>query len=300
MQNDLQVFATVVERSSFAGAAKALGITRSAVCRRIDRFEKRLGVRLLDRTTRRINLTDAGEALYQRSLRILADIAEAEEIVSDYGGEPQGVLKVGSPIMIGLHKLVPLLPEFIERYPQIKIHLNLTDDWVDASFADHDAAIRWGPQVSSSLIITKIGESRQIICCAPSYLARHGEPRTPEDLENHNCLLMTRLGLNANEWVFRGSSDNLISVKVTGNFVTNGGHGNYHAMIAGLGIARVTDLRVSEDIAEGRLRPILTAYEPAEAMPIYVAFKSGRLVPPKVRAFVTFLQQRFMARNNAW
>lgn len=291
-QDELRVFTCVVDHASFAAAARTLGLTRSAVSRRIDGLEKRLGVRLLDRTTRRISLTDAGEALYQRATRILADIAEAELAASEFGSEPRGVLRVTSPIMIGLHKLIPLLPDFLGRYRHIKLHLDLADDAIDPALTEHDVAIRWGEQRASSLIITRVAESRQIICAAPSYLERHGTPKTPFELTQHNCLMMSRLGTSANEWTFR-TREGLLGVKVTGNFVVNGGHGNYEALLAGLGVARVTDLRAAEDISAKRLKPILREFEPSEATPIYAAYKSTRLIPPKVRAFVNYLREHW-------
>lgn len=289
--NELQIFGTVVDHGGFAAAAKALGVTRSAVCRRIDGLEKRLGVRLLDRTTRRISLTDAGEALYHRGTRILAEVQEAELAVSEYGEEPRGVLRITSPIMIGLHKLVPLLPDFLRRYRHIKVHLDLSDDVIDPALAENDIGIRWGEQRPSSLIITRIAESRQIVCAAPAYLERFGTPRNPHELLTHNCLMMSRLGLGTNEWSFLIDGE-VVSLKVSGNFVVNGGHGNYEALIAGLGIGRVTDLRVVEDIRAGRLQPILREFEPDDAMGIYATFKSGRLVPPKIRLFIDYFREQ--------
>jgi DNA-binding transcriptional LysR family regulator len=289
--NELQIFGTVVDHGGFAAAAKALGVTRSAVCRRIDGLEKRLGVRLLDRTTRRISLTDAGEALYHRGARILAEVQEAELAISEYGEEPRGVLRITSPIMIGLHKLVPLLPAFLGRYRHIKVQLDLSDDVIDPALAENDIGIRWGEQRPSSLIITRIAESRQIVCAAPSYLERFGTPQTPQELLNHNCLMMSRLGLGSNEWSFLIDGD-VVPLKVSGNFVVNGGHGNYEALIAGLGIGRVTDLRVIEDIRAGRLQPILREFEPDDAMVIYATFKSGRLVPPKIRLFIDYFREQ--------
>lgn len=294
-QGELQIFSSVVDHGGFAAAARTLGLTRSAVCRRVDGLEKRLGVRLLDRTTRRISLTDAGEALYRRSVTILADIAEAELAVGEFGEEPRGVLRITSPIMIGLHKLIPLLPEFLARHPHIKVQLDLSDDVIDPALAENDIGIRWGEQPSSSLIITRIAESQQLVCAAPSYLERFGTPKTPHELLGHNCLMMSRLGLFTNEWRFRIAGET-VPLKVSGNFVVNGGHGNYEALISGLGIGRVTDLRVLEDIRAGRLQPILREFEPDEAMPIFAAYKSGRLVPSKIRLFIDFFREKMKLR----
>lgn len=293
MQNgsDYQVFSQVVESGSFAAAAKQLGVTRSAICRRIDGLERRLGVRLLDRTTRRLSLTEAGATFHDRSLRILNAIAETELVVSEYGEEPRGTLRITSPIMIGLHRLIPILPEFLERYPQIKVQLDLSDDEIDRALADHDIGLRWGAPKESAAIITKVAESHQIICAAPRYLEQHGTPEMPQELLQHNCVLMSRLGLTSNEWTFL-IDDKVSKLKVQGNYVVNGGHGNYEAVISGLGIGRVTDLRVAEDIRAGRLRPILQRFEPPDAMPIYAAYKAGPLVPPKIRIFLDFLRRK--------
>ncbi|MBA4788207.1 MAG: LysR family transcriptional regulator [Rhizobiales bacterium] len=296
--NELQIFTSVVDQGSFAAAAKALGVTRSAVCRRVDGLEKRLGVRLLDRTTRRLSLTEAGETFYRRGAKILAEVAETELLVSEFGEEPRGTLRITSPIMIGLHKLIPLLPGFVARYRHIRIQLDLSDDLTDPALADHDVALRWGEQKASALRITKVAESRQILCAAPFYLAGHGTPEHPDDLLRHNCLLMSRLGLVTNEWAFRVAGQP-VTLKVAGNFVVNGGHGNYEAVISGIGIGRMTDLRVLEDIRAGRLVRLLKDFEPPDAMPIYAAYKSGSLVPPKVRFFIDHLRGQMRGDSGA-
>lgn len=288
--SDMQVFAQVVESGSFAAAAKQLSVTRSAVCRRVDGLERRLGVRLLDRTTRRLSLTEAGETYHRRSNRILAEIAEMELVVGEFGGEPRGTLRVTSPIMIGLHRLIPVLPRFLAQHPQLRVHLDLSDDETDPTLSDHDVALRWGVPKDSAAVIVKVASSRQIVCAALSYLERYGTPATPRDLLTHNCVLMSRLGLMSNEWSFVVDGRPL-KLKVHGNYVVNGGHGNYEAVIAGLGIGRVTDLRVGEDIRAGRLRPILQAFEPEDAIPIYAAYRPSALVPPKIRLLLDFLRR---------
>jgi DNA-binding transcriptional LysR family regulator len=290
-EDDLKIFAAVVDHGGFAPTARTLGITRSAVLRRVERLEGRLGVRLLNRTTRQVSLTDAGDVLYRRAVRILGDIAEAELVVSEFGAEPQGVLRVTSPIMIGLQKLVPLLPEFLGRHKLVNIQLDLSDDLIDPNLSQHDVALRWGEQDDSALVITRLTESHQIVCAAPSYLDRYGTPNAPTDLISHNCLMMSRLGLDFNEWAFRYPEGSR-SIRVSGNFVVNGGSWHYEALLAGLGIGRITDLRGHDDIASGRLRRILQDYEPIGATPIYATHKSTRLVPPKVRAFIEFLRRR--------
>jgi DNA-binding transcriptional LysR family regulator len=288
---ELQIFNCVIDQGGFAAAARHLGMTRSAVCRRIDGLEKRLGVRLLDRTTRIVSQTDAGRTLYRHSTRILSDLAEAELVVSEFSEQPRGILRITSPIMIGLHKLIPLLPGFLAQHSSISVQLDLSDDAVDPSLSDHDLALRWDEQRPSALIITRIAESRQIICAAPCYLERFGTPSVPKELLRHNCVMMSRLGMTTNEWDFV-IDQQPVALKVSGNFLVNGGHGNYEAVIAGLGVGRMTDLRVLQDIADGRLRRILAEYEPAGGTPIYAAYKSSALVPPKIRLFLNYLREQ--------
>lgn len=282
---------SVVEAGGFTAAADRLGITRSAVSRRIDGLEQRLGVRLLDRTTRHVALTEAGDAYYRRGIRIIEEIADAELAASQYGGRPQGTLRITSAVMIGLYKIIPLLPAFIAEHADLKVQFDLSDEGDDPALDAHDVAIAWGSLPASPRIATKLTESRQIICAAPSYIARNGAPETPADLAAHSCLLISGLGSDRNEWYFETPRGPEV-IKVTGSFTVNSGNGAYEALIAGIGIGRVTDLRVQGDIAAGRLVPILEAFERRDGVPIYALHKSRRHVPPKVRAFVDFLRDR--------
>lgn len=295
-RDDIEVFVSVVDAGGFTPAAGRLGITRSAVSRRIDGLEQRLGVRLLDRTTRHVGLTDAGDAFYSRCTRILEEIADAVLVASQYGGRPQGTLRITSAVMIGLYKIIPLLPAFIAAHTDLKVQLDLSDERDDPALEAHDVAITWGALPESMRIATKLTESRQIICAAPAYLERHGHPERPSDLADHNCLLISGLGNDRNEWYFETPQGQEV-VKVTGSFTINSGIGAYEALIAGIGIGRVTDLRVQGDIRAGRLIPILAAFERREGVPIYAVHKSRRHVPPKVRALIDFLRDRL--RGNA-
>lgn len=290
-RDDIEVFVNVVEAGGFTAAADRLGITRSAVSRRIDGLEQRLGVRLLDRTTRHVDLTDAGDAFYRRGTKILEEIVDAELVASQFGGRPQGTLRITSAVMIGLYKIIPLLPAFIAAHADLKVQFDLSDERDDPGLDAHDVAITWGTLPESTRIATKLTESRQIICAAPAYLERHGCPRRPADLADHNCLLISGLGNDRNEWYFETPQGPEV-VKVTGSFTVNSGNGAYEALIAGIGIGRVTDLRVQADISAGRLRPILEAFERRDGVPIYALHKSRRHVPPKVRAFIDFLRER--------
>lgn len=289
-RDELELFVAIVDQSSFSGAARSFGMTRSAVCRGLERLETRLGVRLLDRTTRRLNTTDAGDVLYQSAIRILEGIREAEEATMAFQREPKGVLKVSSPVMIGLHIIVPLMADFLAAHPQLSVNLALSDE-ASQSVADFDISIGFGQQSDSSMIAQKLGESRRLICASPRYIELHGKPESPQDLLRHNCLLLSGLGTTSNQWDFNGP-DGVQHVRVTGNFVVNTGDANYEALIAGIGIGRATDLRIRGDIAAGRLVPLLEEFEPADRTPIYAIYLSKRHMAPKTRALLTFLKAR--------
>ncbi len=295
--DDLGIFVASVQAGSFSAAASQLHLTRSAVSRRIQAIENRLGVRLLDRTTRRLQLTEAGQTLYDRGTVVLADLAAAEAAASDYGTTPRGTLRVSCLIMIALRTLIPLLPEFLRTYPGVQVQLDLSDTATGSNLTDHDVAICWGEQVDSALISTRLFRSRQLYCASPEYLDRHGVPAHPHDLAGHNCLMLTRLGIISNEWRFTDPSGPF-AVKVSGNFVANSGDAQYEALLAGLGIARVTNLRVRDDVEAGRLRFVLEAFTPLADTAVYVMYRRGRHLPPKVRAFVTYLRQHMAGQPN--
>ncbi len=294
--DDVRVFAHVVEGGSFSAGARLLGVTRSATSRRIENLEKRLGVRLLNRTTRQVQLTEAGDEFYRRCVRIMSEIADAEQMAAGYGDRPQGLLKIHCPVMIGLYKIMPLIPEFTTKNPLMKIHLDLSDDRVDLNALDHDIVICWGEIPEVTRIATKVGKSRRIICAAPSYLRRYGVPREPTDLLQHNCLTLSGIGTAYNEWSFRHDGG-IRTIRVSGNFIVNSGNGHYEALMAGLGVGRVTNLRVQTDIEAGRLQRILQDYEIREATPIYALYPMGQHVPPKIKSFVSSLRT-YLRENN--
>jgi DNA-binding transcriptional LysR family regulator len=294
--DDVRVFANVAEGGSFSAGAKLLGVTRSAISRRVDLLEKRLGVRLLNRTTRHVQLTEAGEEFYRRCVNIMSEIANAEQAAAGYADRPQGLLRIHCPVMIGLHKIMTLIPEFVDKNPLMKIHLDLSDDRVDMNTLDHDIVICWGDIPDVARIATKVGKSRRILCAAPSYLRRYGTPRNPGDLLQHNCVMLSGIGTTHNEWAFRQGSRNR-TIRVSGNFVVNSGNGNYEALMAGLGIGRVTNLRVQTDIQAGRLQRILQEYEIPEATPIFALYQMGPHVPPKIKSFVSSLRA-YLRDNN--
>ncbi|MBT6118686.1 MAG: LysR family transcriptional regulator, partial [Rhodospirillaceae bacterium] len=184
----MAVFAKVVEARSFTAAAEQLGLSKSAVSKQISRLEDRLGIRLLNRTTRRLSLTEAGAAYYERCARIVAEAEAADLAITHLQSEPRGVLQVNAPMSFGIAHVAPAIPDFLERYPELRVDMTLNDRVVDLVDEGFDVAIRIGALADSSLIARRLAESRMVAVAAPGYLQRHGAPDRPEDLERHNCL----------------------------------------------------------------------------------------------------------------
>jgi DNA-binding transcriptional LysR family regulator len=285
----MEVFVAVARDGSFSAAARKLRVTRSAVCRRIERLEDRLGVRLLNRTTRQLSVTEAGRMLYESGVVILAELERVEGATIALQQSPKGTLKVLSPVMIGLHIVVPMAREFLAAYPSVTVELSLSDD-NEYAFSEFDVIVAFGEQPNSSLMSYRVGESRRVICASPDYLAARGPPRRPEDLLQHNCLLLGSLGTSHNEWTFRKNGQ-LYPVRVSGSFVGNSGSALYEAMLAGIGVARATDLRVRSDVGLGRVVLLLEPFQPEDPTPIYALHHSKDHVAPKVRAFIEYLRR---------
>lgn len=289
--SQLLVFAHVVEHGSFSASARALGLTPSAVSRQVSRLEDRLGVRLLTRSTRQIVLTEAGRAFYERCAAIAADIDDAEALVTSLGGEARGTLRVNATVALAKSHLLPMFPEFLKRYPDISLRLELTDRPVDMVEEEIDVAIRFTEQVTdTSVVARRLAANQRVVCAAPSYLEQHGTPTEPEDLLSHNCLRVSTVS-RWNDWSFVGPGGRRV-LHVTGNFEANSADAVYHAALAGLGIARLSTYLVAGDLEEGRLVHLLPGYvhEEADILAIYPERKN---LPAKVRVFIDFLAERF-------
>lgn len=286
---EMAVFARAVRAGGFSAAARELKLTPSAVSKKVSRLEDRLGARLLDRTTRRIALTEVGEAFYARCQRILADIEEAERAVSQLDSAARGTLRVSASIAFGQRQIVPLVPEFLDRYPDLRVELTMTDHIVNLVEEGVDVAVRVSSLPDSALVVRKLALERRIICAAPDYLAKHGTPRTPADLVHHNCLTYSTLA--ANEWKFAGANG-AFSVAARGNFEANGGEAMREMALAGVGLVRLATFLIGPDIRAGRLAPLLTDYERAEDSAVYAVYPHRRHLSSKVRAFVDFLVEK--------
>lgn len=285
----LEVFAAVAAQGSFSAAGRLLGLTPSAVSRTVDRIEARLGVRLLLRTTRALTLTAEGQAYLGAARRILADLDDAEQAIADQGA-PRGRLRVSAALSHGRLCIVPLLGDFARAYPHILVDISLSDTIVDVAAGQADVAIRFGPLADSGLTARKLGENGRVIVASPAYLARHGVPRVPADLHNHNCL---NFNFRRAEpvWPFcDGQSD--YAMTVTGNIEANNGETLGQLAAAGVGITRVGAFSVADELADGRLVPVLEDYNPGDVEVIHAVFVGGANTPARVRVFVDFLAER--------
>lgn len=289
---EMAVFVRVVQAGGFSAAARQLDLTPSAVSKLIGRLEDRLGARLFRRTTRHLSLTEEGEAFYQRSTHILAEIDEAEQAVNRLHGLASGKLSITAAVAFFTFQIVPLLPEFLERYPLVHLDLAITDRIVDLVEEGADIGIRIGARFESSLVSRLLAEDHRIVCAAPPYLRRHGAPTTPADLAGHNCLAWSSRHARLNEWPFDGPGGPYV-VRARGSAQMDNGECLYEACVAGLGIARLAEFRVAADIRSGRLVPLLADHHRAEPLPIHAVYPHRRHLSPKVRAFVDFLVEKF-------
>ncbi len=288
--DEMSIYVEVVNKGGFSAAAPGLRLTPSAVSKKIARLEDRLGVRLLNRTTRQLSVTEEGEAYFQRCKRILADIDEAEAEVASVGVEPRGILRVNSAIHFGLHHLVPLLPAFFELYPKVEVELTLDDRMADIVEEGIDVAIRAGFLEDSSLVARRLGGNDRVVVASPAYLERHGEPSEPEALESHNCLRYNQVEM-LNHWEFVMPDGARKVIHVTGNFSVSTGEAIREAAIAGIGIARLATFSVGSAIGDGILRHILQDHT-QDGGNVFAVYPHRRHLSSKVRVFVDFLADR--------
>ena len=284
----LAMFAQVVESGGFSAAARALGLTPSAVSKQIGLLEDRLGARLLHRTTRRVALTEVGAAFYERARGVLSALDEAERSVTDLNAMPRGTLRLSLPIHFGQFHIAPILPGFMERYPEISLDIDLSDRYVDLVGESIDVAVRVGGLRDSSMIVRRLAPNRRVVCASPSYLAKHGAPATPSDLARFNCLTFHQHG-PAVEWMF-GEGDARQAIRVKGTLQANNIELLRTAALAGVGLIRMSAYLLIDEIAHGRLVPVLTEHQARDAE-VFVLYPASRHLSPKVRAFVDYLAE---------
>jgi DNA-binding transcriptional LysR family regulator len=287
---EMEVFVRVVDLGGFSAAARALRMTPSAVSKLIARLETRLGARLVNRSTRKLQLTPEGSAFYDRAVRVLADLDEAERSAAA-GAAPRGRLRVNTNVPFGTHYLIPLLPGFLERHPEVTVEVTLTDTVVDLLEDRADVAIRVGPLKSSQLVARKLGESRMMLVASPAYLTAHGTPQTPGDLARHN-LLGFSFARQSNGWPFRDADGSASAVVPTGNALVSDGESMRLLVLTGLGVSRLSLFHIGPDIEAGRLGPVLEAYNPGDTESIHAVYVGGGHLPARVRAFLDYLVER--------
>lgn len=292
---EMEVFAAVVERGGFSPAAKAFQMSPSAVSKLVLRLETRLGARLINRSTRKLQLTAEGQAFHQRCVTILGDIAEAE-CEAAAGRAPRGRVRVNANVAFGNHVLLPLVPNFLAEHPELTLDIVLTDNVIDLLDERADIAIRVGPLRGNQLMARKIGESGVAVVAAPAYLARHGEPKAPAELERHN-LVGFNFARSVEGWPFRVGGE-LISIAAVGNTLVGDGETARQLAVAGVGLARLGRFHVDAEIAAGRLVPVLEEFNPGDIEAIHAVYLGqGGFVPARMRAFIDFLARNVRIRS---
>ena len=293
---DMQIFKRIVEAGSISKAADQLDTVKSAVSRRLKELEKRLNVTLLQRTTRRQMLTDAGQRYYQSCLRLLDDIAEAEAQVAENKAELRGRLRIAVPLTFGLEHMAPALMTFQQRHPQIELDVDFSDKFVDLVADGFDLAIRITQQLSdSSMRAKRLSQSRIIVCASSDYLAQHGEPSHPDDLHTHTTLHYSSRHEN---WSFQQDSQPF-EVAVNGGMLANNGQFLCQAAISGRGIIRSPDFICYQAINSGQLVRILDTFQTDNTVGIYAVTPGSRYLPRRCEVLIQFLQETF-TNNSPW
>jgi DNA-binding transcriptional LysR family regulator len=286
---EMEVFVRAVELGGFSVAARALRMTPSAVSKLVARLERRLGARLINRSTRKLLLTAEGQAFLERAHRVLADLDEAERSVTA-GAVPRGLVRINCNVPFGLHRLLPLVPRFTAAHPEVRLDIALTDRVIDLMDERADVAIRVGSMRPSQLMARTLGQSRMAVVAAPTYLARRGVPQTPYDLDAHNCIAFN-FARHVDEWSFVVDGTH-VSLPARGDVVAGDGEISRRLALAGQGVTRLSLFHIRPDIKAGRLVPMLEAYNPGDVEEVNVVYvgHGGRL-PARVRALIDFLAE---------
>ena len=290
--DDIGLFLRVLDLGSISAAARSLDLSVAVASQRLQRLEKQLGVRLLHRTTRRLHATPEGAALAERGRMLVEDLETLTTELRRSGADVSGTLRMTASASFGRQYLSPLLPEFLARYPNVRISVDLSDAMKDPVSSGFDLAIRIGALEDSNLVARRIAPNRRVLCASPAYLARHGTPAAPADLAAHECLVLVGSSARQDTWRMTDHNGREVLVRVSGRFECNFGEVLRDAAVAGLGIALHSTWHVCDDLKSGRLRQVLPHYRLAESG-IHALMPQRRLVPLRVRAFVDFLVEKF-------
>jgi len=286
----MRVFTAVVEAGSFAGAADKLDLSRGMATRYVAQLEEHLGVRLLNRTTRKVSLTEAGNDYNERAIQVLTMIAEAENSIAQRTSVPRGILRVSSSNAFGARHLGLAITKYLQKYPGVQIDLTLNDRVVDLIEEGFDLAIRVATRIDPGLVARKLARSRLVVCASPGYLQKHGVPGVPEDLVHHHCLTYAYVS-SPNEWRFRRNGVEQ-RIPVSGGLRANSGDILRNAAAEDLGVTLQPDFLVFEALHEGKLARILADWETDE-LGVFAVYPNRKFLPPKVRNFIDFLVERF-------
>ena len=288
---DMAIFVRVVELGSLSAAGRDMRMSPAVVSNRIARLEGDLGIRLLHRTTRRVNPTEEGTTFYEHCVTILNELEQVESLLTARTDEPRGPIKVTAPAVFGRMHVAPFVPAFLEKYPNMQVRLHLTDSLVDLIQERIDLAIRIAHLEDSTAIVRKLAPNRRVIVAAPAYLEKHPAPKEPADLLEHNCLLLRFPGSKQYRWTLE-APDGPVTLRVSGNMDSNNGEALRDWCLAGYGLALKSLWEVGEDISAGRLIVVLPDFPPL-GYGIYALYPHSRFVPARVRFFIDFLAEKY-------
>lgn len=281
---DLDVFSRVIALGSMSLAAREMGLSPAVVSKRIKRLEERLGTRLLQRTTRQISLTEAGQGYYERVIGVLAGLEEAEAFAAGRASQVTGSLKISAPTSFGRMHIAPHLKPFMQAHPQLSLQLILSDEFTDIVGGGYDMAIRINDPTDSSLVAKKLATVRRVLCASPDYLTEHGTPHTLDDLKHHHCVPAH----NNESWRLVGPQGP-INYRPDGMLITNSSEVIREAVLAGLGIALRSTWDVGAELKSGRLIQVLPAYEGSRHLSLSAVYPSRQFLPAKIRLFIDYL-----------
>lgn len=289
----MKVFAAVVDGGSFTIAADRLDMSRAMTSKYVSTLEEHLGTRLLNRTTRRLSVTESGSVYYLRCVQILSDVTEAEQVAGQLSAVPRGTLKITMPLAFALHRLGPIVADYVTQHPEVKLDISLSDRFVDLIEDGFDLAIRIGALPESGLIARKLGSVCAVICASPAYLKRHGAPKTPEDIAQHSCLEYT-YARTSDVWHLTGKNQDH-AISIAGAIKADNGDMLRLAAVSGAGLTFLPEFIVAEDLATGRLVQVLKGFT-SPNFGIYAIYPSRKHLSAKVRTFVDLLTERMAVK----
>ena len=293
--NNLQLFIEVMRRGSFAAVARERDLVPSTVSRAVASLEEELGVRLLQRTTRQVKPTEAGQSYFQRIEPLIEELSYAGSLAQDLATQVTGSLRLTTSATFGNSAIVPLLPEFMQRYPQLDVYFDLTDAVVDIVDKGIDLAIRLGHLNDSALVATRLADIKYVVTASPAYLERHGEPRLPTDIRQHQCLTIPLAGLGT-DWLFRNKQGEVISVTPNSRLQISNMLALKQCALAGMGLTMSSEWTVQQAIQDGQLVRLFRDYDTAMAdfdSAVWLVYPSRHYLPLKVRVFIDYIKEKF-------